>query len=164
MLMPCTILYTTPYGVPYRIPKKNILYYALYRPYRIPFAIPLRLPHRIPPVSDTLWVPHRKPQRHPYRLPLECTIECLIELFAHLGWNAIALKRPRLNSIGPGWSSPNHKKVHRLAPPLKDLQFSCGGALKHTKMVDPWGGVPYIYIYIDSIYILHSIHRICRVY
>ena len=26
------------------------------------------------------------------------------------------------------------------SPPLKDLQFSCGGALKHTKMVDPWGG------------------------
>ena len=30
--------------------------------------------------------------------------------------------------------------VHRLAPPLKDRQFSCGGALKHTKMVDSRGG------------------------
>ena len=62
----------------------------------------------------------------------------------------IELNRGRLNSIGPGWSSPNHKMIHRLAPPLKDLQFSCGGALKHTKMVDPWGGgTIYIYIYND---------------
>ena len=36
------------------------------------------------------------------------------------------------------------------APPLKDPAFSCGGAPKHTKKVDPWGGggVPYIYLYV----------------
>ena len=44
--------------------------------------------------------------------------------------------------------------IQRLAPPLKDLPFSCGGALKHTKMVDPMGrGAHLLYIYIMFSYI-----------
>ena len=33
------------------------------------------------------------------------------------------------------------------APPLKDPAFSCGGAPKHTKKVDPWGGGGGYHIY-----------------
>ena len=52
--------------------------------------------------------------------------------------------------------------VRRLAPPLKDLQFSCGGALKHTKMVDPWGGGYHIYIYVYIFYgYIHIYIYIC---